>query len=1089
MQNRKQAGLFRLSRVAAQLVAFAVLICGMTTAASAANTLYVSNTPAGGEYGTIQAAVSASSDGDTILIKDGTYTGAGNTNIGAVVHIPDVTIASVNGASKVILDLQGSNPAFYFFNNTSATRIQGLTVENGASSAGVGVIYCDNGVSPVFSQCIFQNNSTSGNRPGPVYAAFTTASPTFTQCQFLNNSAPGGSGGAIYIGEGSVTISQCLFDGNSTDINASSFATGGAIGVAAGSSGPTHVTLINDVFTNNAVHEYGAAIWGQGTSDATSPVIDIENCSFSGNRSTNTNPGTMALAAAVDGINGTWTINNSILYGDNTTGEFGRFLAAVGSYNASIQNSDIQGGYAGTGNINADPLFVTPDLRLSAASPAINAGTVNASSPTVDILGALRDPQLDMGAYEFAFTASPATIGAINLSSTFSGPVATFTDSSGEASPTTAYYALIDWGDGNGTLGTITQPGGVGTPYSIIGSHKYFSAGPKTISVAITAYNPTGASVGSFVSDSATVVDDTATTIAVSAPSSAAAGSPITVGITVKSAAGAQVSYRGTLHFTSSDPLAVLPADASPISGSGTYSVTLKTAGDQTITVTDTANSSLTGTSNTVTVSPLAMTHFSIDLPATATAGSILNLTVTARDQYNNIATGFNGMVILASPTTASISPYAPVTNGTGYGTVTFNTPGSQVVIAVDPSTLAGGVSNSVQVNAGPATQLKVIAHSGARAGSPAMIAVIAQDSLGNTDTTYSGTVHFTSTDPNAVLPADATLTDGTDTFSATFNTAATTTVRARDTVTASITGTVTITVFAGNATHLTITAPSTAAVGTVITATVTAKDALNNTATGYTGTVHLTSTDASAVLPANFTLTSGAKQVSIKLMTPGVQMVTATDTVNSGLTVTTGNITVGTTAAKLVITGPATATAGAPVTFTVTAKDTGNNTVSSYTGTVHLTSTDAQAVLPADATLTNGVGTFTVTLKTATTVSLIAADTVTTSIKGSLGGVLVSSAPASQFVLTVPASTTSGAAFYVAVTAKDAYGNLAKGYSGTVHFTSSDLAAVLPADVTLTNGARQVSIKVKTKPSQTITATDTVNAGITATSGAIAIN
>ena len=64
--------------------------------------------------------------------------------------------------------------------------------------------------------------------------------------------------------------------------------------------------------------------------------------------------------------------------------------------------------------------------------------------------------------------------------------------------------------------------------------------------------------------------------------------------------------------------------------------------------------------------------------------------------------------------------------------------------------------------------------------------------SLGNTATGYRGTVHFTSTDSNAVMPANYTFTAanaGVHTFSVTLKTVGTQSVRARDTVTATITG------------------------------------------------------------------------------------------------------------------------------------------------------------------------------------------------------------------------------------------------------------------------------------------------------------
>jgi hypothetical protein len=69
--------------------------------------------------------------------------------------------------------------------------------------------------------------------------------------------------------------------------------------------------------------------------------------------------------------------------------------------------------------------------------------------------------------------------------------------------------------------------------------------------------------------------------------------------------------------------------------------------------------------------------------------------------------------------------------------------------------------------------------------------------------------------------------------------------------------------------------------------------------------------------------------------------------------------------------------------------------------------------------------------------------------------------------------------AFSFTVTAKDQFNNTNTGYAGTVHFTSSDGAAILPANSTLTNGVGTFSATLNTTGSQTITATDTVTAAI----------
>src|SRR5262249_38759303 len=115
--------------------------------------------------------------------------------------------------------------------------------------------------------------------------------------------------------------------------------------------------------------------------------------------------------------------------------------------------------------------------------------------------------------------------------------------------------------------------------------------------------------------------------------------------------------------------------------------------------------------------------------------------------------------------------------------------------------------------------------------------------------------------------------------------------------VTSSITGTSNaIAVSAGTATHFTVSAPSSATRGTPISFTVTARDAFNNTATGYTGTVHFTSSDTAATLPANSTLTNRTGTFSVPFATAGNQTITATDTANASVTGTSGIIAVAST-------------------------------------------------------------------------------------------------------------------------------------------------------------------------------------------------
>jgi hypothetical protein len=185
-------------------------------------------------------------------------------------------------------------------------------------------------------------------------------------------------------------------------------------------------------------------------------------------------------------------------------------------------------------------------------------------------------------------------------------------------------------------------------------------------------------------------------------------------------------------------------------------------------------------------------------------------------------------------------------------------------------------------------------------------------------------------------------------------------------------------------------------------------------------------------------------------------------------------------------ITAPAHTTAGNAFKITVSALDASGNLNPTYAGTVHFTSTDSLAVLPADYTFTSadqGVHTFRVTLKQAGLQTILATDTVTQATVGS-ARLSVRPAAAVRLGITGPFSIAAGVSFNITVTAYDPYGNVATGYLGTVHFSSTDPKATLPANYTFKstdNGVHTFTgLKFKTKGSQTITATDTLFSTIT---------
>ena len=196
----------------------------------------------------------------------------------------------------------------------------------------------------------------------------------------------------------------------------------------------------------------------------------------------------------------------------------------------------------------------------------------------------------------------------------------------------------------------------------------------------------------------------------------------------------------------------------------------------------------------------------------------------------------------------------------------------------------------------------------------------------------------------------------------------------------------------------------------------------------------------------------------------------------------------------KLVLAAPTAETAGTPFRLTVTAQNSSGKTDTRYTGTIHFTSSDVQAGLPANFTFAaadDGTYTFTVLLETAGSQSVTATATTTSAITGTLSGISISPASASHFVLSgLPSTATVGVAQSVTVTAEDTYGNVATGYAGTVHFTSSDTKASLPANYTFTTanaGVHAFTLRFGTAGTQSVKVKATTS-GITATQSGITV-
>lgn len=611
-------------------------------------------------------------------------------------------------------------------------------------------------------------------------------------------------------------------------------------------------------------------------------------------------------------------------------------------------------------------------------------------------------------------------------------------------------------------------------------------------------------------------------------PSPNTAGTSGSFTVTAKDAFNnVATGYTGTVKFTSSDPIATLASNydftsgASGDNGVHTFSETLNTSGPQTISTTDKAVGTITGTQGGIIITSASAVGMTLNgFPANPVAGTPGNFTVTARDSFGNPATGYTGTIAFTSSDPQAGLPsnytFAPSDNGFHVFNGVLKTAGAKSITATDVVTSSITATQS-PITVKPAPNAKVFTVSGytspSTAGTPGSVTVTALDQFGNVATGYTGTATMSSSDSAALFAPLSYAYQGSDngvhSFNVTLKTAGTQSITATDsTITGSQNG---IVINAGSFSQLQLVSPATVNVGSPFNVTVNAVDAYNNFINTPTDNVGITTSDANATPPNPATLVAGTKSFSVTLQTTGAQTLTASDLSNLAITAATKPVTVntGSPARLLVIvpgealaagtltgkTGsPSTATAGTPISITVFAVDAGNNPVNS-TDTLSFSSTDSRAILPQPPplVLVAGTATFSLTLGTVGTQTITATDTTNSNVPtytssgvpvqaGALAALRVSGFPLSLAQATVGPFTVTGV---------DSNGNAVPSYLGTVHFTSSDPNAILPADYTFiagNNSSKSFSATLNTVGTQSLTATDTVTATVTGTQSNIII-
>jgi YD repeat-containing protein len=409
------------------------------TASVAATTPITIHVPT--DQPTIQAAIDAAMNGDTVLVADGTYKENINFNGKAI------TVTSVHGASKTTIDGGGIASVVTFKTNESAGSVlSGFTITNGFATFDGAGIFISSATPTITHNVITKNAGCEG-----VGIDVQFGGPLIQGNIISNNSQAGCSGGAggggIEVGgesSGTRIISNVIANNSMTNSGIggggiSLFAAGAPIienNIIAGNDGggtggglalanDASPRIIQNLFLHNTATQGGAIYW---VIPVSTPGLLLLNNTIAENSS--------GFGSAIfdGGFDTNMTIENNLLIGEAGQSAYfcqqfnGQTTPAVFAHNDVFASgaAAISGNCTVTtgtnGNISADPKFVNAlanNFHLQSGSRAIDAGDNSSPSlPTKDLDGfpRIENSIVDMGAYEFF----PTSISLEPSSLTFS---------------------------------------------------------------------------------------------------------------------------------------------------------------------------------------------------------------------------------------------------------------------------------------------------------------------------------------------------------------------------------------------------------------------------------------------------------------------------------------------------------------------------------------------------------------------------------------------------------------------------------------------------------------------------------------------
>jgi len=371
----------------------------------------------GGALAIIESDVTVSNCSfENNIAKNGENEGVGDSTAGSyggAIYISNgnvvLTGCNFSGNEAQEVEKGSASGGAVFAYNPVTLLVENCTFDSNISKTWGGAFRVEGGnVSVTGSD--FSNNSASSN--GGAIEFNNVTSIEFSNNTFSTNSA--NSGGAIHLANGSdVKMSECVFtaneatgvgaginvDNSDCSVNSSKFigndctggteCRGGGLTFDNGSTGE----LINSLLVKNHAKSYGGGVYVRDKSELLVFFTTIAD---------NTTDGSSDTGSGIHNNEDSYSQVSSSIIWNNTPGAQ---IQNNNSSSANVEYSIIQGGWAGTGNFDTDPVFVDPasdNYKPGSGSDAVDNALTDIDNPDKDIDGNSRPngAGYDIGCYE-----------------------------------------------------------------------------------------------------------------------------------------------------------------------------------------------------------------------------------------------------------------------------------------------------------------------------------------------------------------------------------------------------------------------------------------------------------------------------------------------------------------------------------------------------------------------------------------------------------------------------------------------------------------------------------------------------------------